>query len=111
MEPDKDEFDLIMKLLPPRSTDSVLDMGCGNGEFGSFLASATGCKMVFGDIKFYPRLTGKNFVECSMTSTPFADNSFDKIYSLLVISHVENADQGLKEMRYLKRRNIADYYQ
>lgn len=106
MKEDKEEYALIMKLLPPKKGDSVLDMGCGNGELGSFIVSTTGAKVTFSDPNNYPKLAGKDFVQCGMGKTPFADNSFDKIYSLLVVSHVEDVDAGLKEMHRISRGQI-----
>lgn len=104
----KNEFNLILKLLPPIREDKILDMGCGRGPLGLFLSNATHCSTVFSDISPMPKdyLKGCEFVQCSMTDTPFADGSFDKIYSLSVISHIEDADKAVKEMYRISRGDI-----
>ena len=97
------EFEYIMKLLPPEKGDKVLDMGCGKGQLGSFLQDKCGCNVTFADVSPEAKKYLPEVVIYSMTDTPFEDNSFDKIYSLLVISHIDNADRALAEMHRISR--------
>ncbi|TSC70629.1 MAG: Methyltransferase type 11 [Parcubacteria group bacterium Gr01-1014_46] len=97
----KEEFDLIMQLLPPKAGDKILDLGCGKGRAGLFILSKEkNCDVTFSDVSKTAGnyLSGLNFVECSMTNTPFEDNTFQKIYSLSTISHVDDIDKAVKEM-------------
>ena len=104
----KDEYDLITKMLPPNTEDTVLDMGCGKGTLGLYIANRFGCKVVFSDVSSVSKeyLENQQFVQCSMVSTLFAPNTFDKIYSLSVISHVEDIDLAIKEMRRIGKGEI-----
>ncbi len=99
-----EEFDLIMKFLPPQKDDEVLDMGCGKGWVGSFLLSK-GASVTFADISPVSKeyLHGATFVQCGMTDTPFTDNSFDKIYSLLTVSHISDDNKAIAEMHRICR--------
>ena len=103
----RNEHDLIMQLTPPRRDERILDVGCGKGRLGLFLLSQQpGIEMVFSDVtpetKKY--LDGLTFVECSMTSMPFPDEYFDKIYCMHVIAHFAEGEQAIREaFRILKK--------
>jgi len=93
-----EEFDLIMKFCPPEKGEKVLDMGCGKGWLGSFL-SDNGADVTFADISpLSNKYAAGKFLQCGMTDTPFPDNSFDKIYSLLTGSHIKDDDRAIQEM-------------
>lgn len=104
----KEEFDLVMKLLPPKAGDKILDLGCGKGLFGLFLLSKEKCDMTFSDIspEASKYLSNYKFVQCSMTDTPFPDNSFDKIYSSSTISHIDDVDKAIKEIFRISKGEI-----
>lgn len=105
----KEEYDLIMSLLGPKSGDKVLDMGCGKGQLGLFLKDKVkDADVTFSDVSKIPNeyLKGHSFVQCSMTKTPFPDNSFDKIYSLSTISHIDDIDSAIKEMLRISKGEI-----
>ena len=105
----KEEFDLIVELLPPKSGDKILDLGCGKGRAGLFIMSKEkNCEVIFSDVSSVAGeyLIGYNFVKCSMTETPFRDNEFDKIYSLSTISHVDDINKAIKEMYRISKGEV-----
>jgi SAM-dependent methyltransferase len=44
-----------------------------------------------------------NFVECSITNTPFEDEQFDLIFSNHVIEHIDDVPQAFAELRRIGR--------
>jgi SAM-dependent methyltransferase len=99
--------DLVLKLMYPRPGDKILDVGCGKGMLGSFLVQQEpSIEMVFSDFsaeaKKYVR--DRTFVQCSMASMPFPDETFDKIFCIHVLAHFADGELGIKEaFRVLKK--------
>ncbi len=84
---------------------SILEFGCGDGfqipyldKMGSVIAS----DVTRGDTT---SLHGVEFVECSITDTPFDDRSFDVIYSNHVVEHIENIDKAFDELLRIGKNN------
>lgn len=105
----KEEYSLILDVLPPKSGDNILDMGCGKGQLGLFLLDKEKkCDVTFSDVSAEAEkyLHNQKFVQSSMVKTPFPDNSFDKIYSLSTISHVDDIDSAIKEMHRISKGKI-----
>ena len=102
----REEYNLITKLSPLKPYDKVLEVGCGNGRVGLYLLSQEKTlDMTFSDVTPVAKkyLSDYNFVECSMTKTPFPDNNFDKVYCSQVLNHIEDGERAIKEMyRILK---------
>lgn len=84
---------------------SVLDLGCGLGRH-SLLFARNGFKVTATDISPYgveflrrkEKEEGLNIrsLVCDMVSLPFRDNSFDCVFSYLVISHTDT--EGFKRI-------------
>lgn len=95
--------------IPNKS--KILDLGSGDGEFSNSLKS----KKIISKKKLYcldisPRLLkiaketlGKNVVYRTgdVRKTPFFNNYFNLIYSWMVIEHVHNPEEMLKEIKRL----------
>jgi SAM-dependent methyltransferase len=73
----------------------VLDVGSGRGYLQDMVEDYTGLDISTTAARFYH----KKFVLGSATSMPFADNSFDAIWSIWVLEHVPNPEQALEEIR------------
>ena len=101
----REEHDLILRLMRPRADERILDVGCGKGRLELLLKDAEpSIDMVSSDVTNEARqyISG-TFVKCSMTSMPFPDSSFDKIFCMHVIAHFEDGERGIREaFRVLK---------
>lgn len=88
----------LSKIKLPRP---ILDIGCGWGEF----AEAFGVKIDMG-IDIAPRdlyaaakeKMYKNLVLADARDLPFADNSYNSIFSISTFEHITNTSKLLKEM-------------
>ncbi len=82
----------------------VLDFGCGSGVLSYLLAKndyeVTACDLEFGPLNLvkqkieFPR--NINFVEGDIATKDFPDESFDVIFALDVLEHVENLEDYIK---------------
>lgn len=90
------------------SGEKVLDLGCGNGRFFELCqdkkADYTGVdpseKLIAIAKKKYP---DGNFLAADALRLPFADNYFDKIYSIAVLHHIPSKELRLQFLKEAKR--------
>lgn len=92
--------------------DSILDVGCGTGSLTGVLSEFAGIRSIVGvDLaEVYlesarqsirdPRVA---FRTADATSLPFADRSFDRAFSMLVLQFVPDAGKAVSEMRRVVR--------
>ncbi len=107
----KFESELLLEMLEPRKEERILDVGCGTGVFTQD-ALERGASIVGVDISFpmlqqaAKKLSGHPFtvIAGNMTSLPFLDNSFDKVYSMTAIEFVADAQQAVNELNRVARR-------
>lgn len=88
---------------------SALDVGCAEGFFMEAIGERFGAEMWGVDISDAAVLkcreyTGAPVAAGDALSLPFADGSFDLVYSTETIEHVLHPDQMLDEMRRVARR-------
>ena len=89
-----DYFDVVTKTMV--NHDSVaLDVGCGSGRWIKYVARRVKyvegidpSTAVFSASKFLSGLTNVRVTQASVERIPFADDSFDFVYSLGVLHHV-----------------------
>lgn len=93
-------IDAIVQTLGEKRLRAILEFGSGDGfqipylrELGDITASDI---YLSDDIR---RLGNTNFIQCSITDTPFADGQFDLIFSNHVIEHVDDLPRAFSEMR------------
>lgn len=104
---------LIKKHLELKSSDVVLDFGCGLGRVARFLSKH--CKrveavdgsaeMISRAEKDFTNPTNINYQLVSTKALPFADNSIDKIFTFWVLQHFGDdlVEETMKEFaRVLK---------
>lgn len=102
-------FDVLLGYLDPKPGDALLDMGCSRGYYVKGLEAYTD-NVVGVDISDDSL---KNAVTDRIrygdtTNLEFADNSFDKVYSLHTVEHIPNLDRFFVEAaRVLKPGGIA----
>jgi SAM-dependent methyltransferase len=77
----------------------VLDIGSGQGGLQDAVADYTGLDISSTAARFYH----KPFVVGSATELPFADNSFDAVWTIDVLEHVPRPERALAEMRRVLR--------
>lgn len=108
----------ILKYFSSLKTESVLDIGCGNGDFLIQLAE------MYPDIKFIgidfseeaiklalnnsACLINVNFYVLDINNLPFKDNTFDTIICINTLHHIIPDDQSrvLREMARVVKKNI-----
>jgi SAM-dependent methyltransferase len=73
----------------------VLEVGAGSGLLQDIVTDYTGLDISPSARRFFH----KKFVEASATDMPFADNSFDGLWSIWVLEHIPNPEKALLEMR------------
>lgn len=104
---------IIKKHLEVKTSDVVLDFGCGLGRVARFLASdckrveaVDGSKeMIEAAQKYFNNPANVNYQVVSTKPLPFEDNSIDKIFTFWVLQHFGDdlVEETLKEFaRVLK---------
>lgn len=82
----------------------VLEIGCGRGTFQNLVEDWTGTDLSCS-IKKYIK---KTFVAAEAENLPFKDESFDVIWSITTLEHVNEPEKVLKEIcRVLKLGGLA----
>ena len=106
----------IPRLLELKPDSSVLELGCGSGEYALHLAKKAGCRIIGLDINTFGvrnanQLALANglsssvrFEQCDISKKlPFEDNAFDAVFSNDVLCHIPGRAHLLGEMfRILK---------
>jgi len=86
---------------------TVLDVGCGGGRFSRFAADA-GRAVVALDVdpRRLAEIDGLPRVRADAARLPFADDSFETVFLINVVEHVEDDVAALREAARVAARNI-----
>ncbi|WFE41117.1 methyltransferase domain-containing protein [Micromonospora sp. WMMD998] len=117
--------DEVLRRLPTRAGDKVLDVGCGIGKpalrlAGSREVSVTGISIsdeqigiATGAAQAQGVTNRVGFALADMTSIPYPDGSFDAAMALECLHHVAERDRALRQIRRVLRPGgsfvLADY--
>jgi ubiquinone/menaquinone biosynthesis C-methylase UbiE len=97
------ETDLV---LPMARAKRVLEVGCGTGlilQHADRVADqAVGLDISEGMLR-HAQSRGLTTVRASATDIPFADHTFDLVYSFKVLSHIPDLERALAEMARVTR--------
>lgn len=98
------KMDMMSKMLEPTSSDRVLDIGCGKGQFLYY--NRPSCGQLVGidaGTNFAPEpLATVDLARGDIRLLPFDTGSFDKAYSLDVLEHLD--EEGVIAMLTEARR-------
>lgn len=99
-----------MRLLEPyiHDGDAILDLGCGNGRLYQLCrtkpAAYTGIDQSDELIRIArEKFPDANFVAGSMTKLPFAEKSFDKVFSIAAFHHLPDVTTRVETLQEIKR--------
>ena len=94
----------------------ILEAGCGTGllleRAEGFAGSASGVDLSAGMLS-KARERGLEVVQGSVTQLPYRNESFDLVYSVKVLAHVEDIEMALAEMARVTRPGgyvLAEFY-
>ncbi len=94
----------------------ILEVGCGTGlileQVTRFASSAVGIDLSEGMLE-KARERGLDVVQGSATALPYADESFDVVYSFKVLAHIEDIHTAMAEMARVTRPGgwvLAEFY-
>lgn len=103
--------DVALELVLRRCPRDVLDVGCGDGEFGARLQAKLGRRVMGVDIS--PRMVelararGLTASTADAEALPFSDDSFDCVIANWMLYHVSDLDIALEEIDRVLRRGGA----
>lgn len=97
-------IDVLARVAATRSQDRVLDVGAGIGGSARHLASLVGCRVDAVDL-VVPLLQlarardheGVHYLGARAEALPFAAHSFDQLWCLGVVAHVEDRELFARE--------------
>ena len=96
----------VLEWLDAKPTESILDLGCGDGQLTLRLASTGACVVgvdVSPEMVAAARSRGIDAHEGSAESLPFANQSFDAVFSNAALHWVRDQDAMMAEVRRVLR--------
>ena len=94
-----------------REGDRVLDLGCGNGRLFSalegkkitYIGVDSSQKLIEIASQKHKDVSNAKFLVVEALNLPFADESFNKVFSIAVLHHIPSLDLQLKFLNEAKR--------
>ncbi len=107
------EYRLLLKLLSPQPSEHILDVGCGTGWFTRRVAgvpevSVTGVDISESWLAFARNHdSGSSYCMADAVSLPFADDSFDRVFSVTALCFVPDWPCALREIVRVSRKGFV----
>ncbi|GAP13760.1 glycosyltransferase [Longilinea arvoryzae] len=92
----KKYIELYLKKKPPLNTRNVLDVGCFDGDSVSFLGIQNHIAV---DLDPEPIHSNIHYVKADGCNLPFSKGSFDTVFALDVIEHIQNDRQFTGQLK------------
>jgi len=91
--------------------ETILDVGCGNGNFILMAAGRCSDMRVVGidsceALVRMGRIKGNDVAVAKADALPFRNSSFDVVIGMSLLHHVSNVEEVVKEMRRVARQTV-----
>ena len=102
-EEQKVKLNIIKENLDIKSTDLLLDVGCGTG------ISDFDCKVLGIDpsVELLKQNLERQTVLAKAENIPFKDRSFDKVISVTAMHNFDNIEKSMEEIRRVGKKDFA----
>jgi len=106
------EFNLLMKLLHPETTQSLLDVGCGTGQFSQRFSKiglqVTGVDHDLAMLDYAKSIDQQiNYIQAGAEKLPFNDETFDYCSAVTSLCFIQEPQQALQEMWRVSKKGIV----
>jgi SAM-dependent methyltransferase len=107
------EYRLLVNQLRPRPAEHILDVGCGTGWFTRRFADLPGVAVTGIDLipDWLAYARGRDpvstYLQADALDLPFADDSFDHVFSVAALCFVPNWTGALREILRVTRKRFA----
>lgn len=108
--PANDICSMLTGFMDIKSTDRVLEIGCGAGGMAQYLdCNYIGIDYSFGSVNKCMKFFGKTAICCDADDLPFKDNYFDKAFAygcFMYFPDKDYVDRALCEMERVTRKMV-----
>ena len=102
-EEQKVKLNIIKENLDIKSTDLLLDVGCGTG------ISDFNCKVLGIDpsVELLKQNLETSVILAKAENIPFRDRTFDKVISVTSMHNFDNIEKGIEEIKRVGKKDFA----